>query len=76
MTFLLCVYSIQTKKKIQGRYYLSKLTKIKPHPVGKNARQHTIKSFEESSQTMDRVIMVAITPRKRIALNSLNARWK
>lgn len=45
---------------------------IKPHPVGRNARQHTIKSIKDSWQIRERVIMTAITVMKRIALNSLN----
>ena len=53
---------------------LCKLTNMNPHPVGKNARQHTIKSLSDSSQMRDRVIMVDRTLRKRNALNSLNAK--
>lgn len=52
------------------------LTNIKPHPVGKNARQQTIKSFIDRSQTLDRMMIIARTAMKRNALKSLKARWK
>lgn len=52
------------------------LTNIKPHPVGKNARQQTIKSFIDRSQTLDRIMIIARTAMKRNALKSLKARWK
>lgn len=56
-------------------FFESIFTNIKPHPVGKNARMHTIKSINESWHIEERVIMIARTPMKRNALRSLNTRW-
>jgi len=56
------------------KFPLTKLTNIKPHPVGKNARQHTIKSIKDRSQMLERVNIMDRTPKKRNALNSLNHR--
>lgn len=53
----------------------TKHTSIKPHPVGINARQQTITSFNDSSHMTERVITMAKTLRKRNALKSLNIKW-
>ncbi len=60
---------------LSKKFPSTKLTNIKPHPVGKNARQHTIKSIKDRSQIMERVNIMDRTPKKRNALNSLNHKW-
>lgn len=50
----------------------SELTIIKPQPVGRKARQQTTRSLIDRSHMIDRATTVAVAPRKRRALNSLN----
>lgn len=54
-------------------YYYLELTSIRPQPVGRKAKQQTMRSLRERWQMSERVTIVATTPMKRKALNSRNA---